>query len=54
MTHSPLTILIIAVLVYLIWAVVHHKKNKSLTLPIFLEYLLIAMLTLVLLLGVSL
>ena len=45
-------ILIIGVLIYLVWALVHHKRNKSLTLSIFLEYLLTAVLAAILLLGV--
>lgn len=40
------------ILIYLIWAIVHHKRGKSLTLPIFLEYLLTAALAVILLLGV--
>lgn len=45
-------ILILGVLVYLIWALFHHKRDKSLTLPILLEYLLTAVLSLVLITGV--
>lgn len=45
-------ILGIAILIYLIWALIHHKRDKSLTLPIFLEYLLTATLSLILILGV--
>lgn len=45
-------ILAIGILVYLIWAIFHHKKDKSLTLTIVLEYLLTAVLALILLLGV--
>lgn len=44
-------ILIIGTLIYLLWALVHHKKDKSLTLPIFLEYLLTAVLVLILISG---
>lgn len=40
------------ILIYLIWALIYHKRNKSLTLPIFLEYLLTALLSVILLLGV--
>ncbi len=47
-----LKILGIGILIYLLWALLHHKRDKSLTLPIFLEYLLTAVLVLVLLLGV--
>ncbi len=48
-----LKILIIGVIIYLIWSLIHHKKDKSLTLEIFLEYLLTAILSIVLLMGVS-
>lgn len=47
-----LKILIIGVLVYLIWALFHHKRDKSLTFPVLLEYLLTAILVLVLISGV--
>lgn len=47
-----LRILILGVLLYMIWALIHHKKDKSLTLPIFIEYVLTATLSLVLLMGV--
>lgn len=47
-----LKILSIGILIYLIWALIHHKRDKSLTLPILLEYLLTAMLSLVLIFGV--
>ena len=47
-----LKILSIGILIYLLWALFHHKRNKSLTLPIFLEYLLTAILVLILILGV--
>lgn len=46
------SILIIGILIYLIWALIHHKRDKSLTLAIFLEYLLTAALSLILLFGV--
>ena len=45
-------ILVAGIIIYLIWAVIFHKRDKSLTLPIFLEYLLTASLVLILLLGV--
>lgn len=45
-------ILVIGVIIYLIWAILYHKKDKSLTLPIILEYLLTAVLALVLIMGV--
>lgn len=41
------------ILIYLIWAIFHHKRDKSLTLPILLEYLLTAVLVVILLLGVT-
>ena len=47
-----LKILSIGALIYLVWALVHHKRDKSLTLAIFLEYLLTAVLAAILLLGV--
>lgn len=50
--NQQLYILTIAVLVYLIWAIIHHRGDKSLTLPIFIEYLLTALLSLILLMGV--
>lgn len=45
-------VLIVGLLGYLIWALIHHRRDKSLTWPIFTEYLLIAALVLILLLGV--
>lgn len=48
----PLKILIVGVLIYMIWSLIHHKKDKSLTFPIFIEYLLTAVLVLVLISGV--
>lgn len=45
-------ILLVGVLLYLVWALLHHKKDKSLTFPILLEYLLVALLALVLVSGV--
>ena len=47
-----LKILAIGVLFYLVWALVHHKRDKSLTFVIFIEYLLTALLSIVLLTGV--
>lgn len=38
--------------IYLTWALIYHKIDKSLTLPIFIEYLLTATLVLILLMGV--
>ncbi len=47
-----LKILGLGVIIYLIWALIHHKKTKSLTYDIFLEYFLTATLVLILLMGV--
>ncbi len=47
-----LKILSIGILAYLLWAAVYHKRDKSLTLAIFLEYLLTALLVIILLMGV--
>lgn len=46
-----LQILIIGVLLYLAWALYHHKKDKSLTFEVLIEYLLTALLVVVLLMG---
>lgn len=46
-------ILFTAILLYLAWALIFHKRDKSLTSVILIEYLLIALLVVVLLLGVS-
>ena len=48
-----LNILAIGVLVYLICALLHHKRDKSLTLPVLLEYLLTAVLVFILIMGVK-
>lgn len=48
---TGLNILITGVIIYLIWALLYHKRNKSLTLPVLLEYLLTAALVLILLFG---
>ena len=53
MIFLPLKLLIIGVLLYLAWAIWHHKKDKSLTMPVFLEYLLTAVLVLIVLSGAS-
>lgn len=45
-------ILGIGILIYLVWALIYHKRDKSLTLPILLEYLLTAVLVLILFAGV--
>lgn len=47
-----LKILAIGILIYLTWALIHHKRDKSLTLAVYLEYLLTATLILILLAGV--
>ena len=47
-----LKILAIGVIIYLVWALTFHKSDKSLTLVIYLEYLLTAALVLILLMGV--
>lgn len=47
-----LNILTIGILIYLIWALVHHRRDKSLTLSILVEYLLTALLSIILLMGV--
>lgn len=48
-----LKVLIICILLYLIWAIISHKKDKSLTMPILLEYLLIAVLVLIIFMGTA-
>lgn len=50
---KPIHILAAGIIIYLVWAIIHHKKDKSLTLAIYLEYLLTAVLVLILLIGVS-
>lgn len=45
-------ILIVGILFYLIWALLHHKRNKSLTLGILVEYLLTAVLVFILISGI--
>lgn len=47
-----LKILAVGVLIYMAWAIIHHKRDKSLTLATFVEYLLTAALALILLFGV--
>lgn len=49
---TPLNILTFGITAYLIWAFVYHKRDKSLTWPIFMEYFLTAILVLILLLGI--
>lgn len=51
-SSKALNILVIGILIYLFWALLHHKRSKSLTLEVLVEYLLTAVLVLVLLLGV--
>ena len=50
--YLPLYILVTACSAYLIWALIFHRLDKSLTLPIYLEYVLTAVLVSVLLVGV--
>lgn len=45
-------VIIFAILGYLIWALVHHRHDKSLTWPVLIEYLLTILLVLILLTGV--
>lgn len=47
-----LKIVTIGILIYLIWALFYHKHDKSLTLPVLLEYVLTAVLVWILVLGV--
>lgn len=47
-----LKILVAGIIIYLSWALVYHKRTKSLTLVVMLEYLLTAILVAILLLGV--
>ena len=51
-TNLLLYIMLGASSIYLAWAAIFHKIDKSLTLPIFIEYLLTAVLVLILLLGI--
>lgn len=51
-TNLSLYIMLGVSSIYLAWALIYHKIDKSLTLPIFLEYLLTAVLVLILFLGV--
>lgn len=45
-------VLILFILIYLLFAILHHFRDKTLTLEIFLEYILIAALAAVVLQGV--
>lgn len=47
-----LKILGIGIFIYLIWALIHHKRDKSLTLEVLLEYLLTATLAIILMAGI--
>ncbi len=49
---TPLNILAVGIIIYLIWAAIYHKRKKSLTFALFMEYLLTALLTVILLTGV--
>lgn len=51
MIKTQVYVLLIGILIYLLLAILHHRHDKSLTLPIFMEYLLTAVLSIVLLLG---
>lgn len=48
----PVIILASACSVYLIWALIFHHLDKSLTWPVFIEYVLTATLVLILLFGI--
>lgn len=50
--NSQFAILILSVLIYLIWAFIYHKLDKSLTYANYLEYVLTATLVIILLLGI--
>ncbi len=45
-------ILISGILIYLIWGLIYHKRGKSLTFPVYMEYLLISLLAVIMLMGV--
>ena len=47
-----MNILISAIFFYLIWALIYHRRDKSLTFTILMEYVLTAALALILLIGV--
>ncbi len=49
---TGIKILAVGILIYLVWALIHHKRDKSLTFAVFMEYLLTALLSIVLLTGV--
>ncbi len=48
---NQLSVLVVLILGYLVWALLHHLHDKSLTLEVILEYILTAALVLVILLG---
>ena len=50
--QSKLTVFISSIFIYLIWAYIYHLKDKSLTLATFLEYVLTAVLAIILLMGI--
>lgn len=52
MEFSVLYIVTFSCLIYLVWAFVYHKVDKSLTFSIYMEYVLTALLPLILLMGV--
>ena len=47
-----MNILVSGSLIYLLWAIFYHQRDKSLTFAVFIEYLLVAILSIVLLMGV--
>lgn len=49
--HLKLSIIIIACLIYLIWAYLYHHLDKTLSSGVILEYVLLAMLVIILLTG---
>ncbi|MBI2599393.1 hypothetical protein HYW43_00550 [Candidatus Daviesbacteria bacterium] len=51
---NPAYIVIFASLIYLLWAFAYHKIDKSLTFSIYMEYVLTALLSIILLMGVLL
>ncbi len=49
-----LPLIIMTTGIYLIWALLYHRKDKSLTFSLYLEYLLTAALVIIIILGLSL
>lgn len=45
-------VLIAGILAYLLWALFHHRRDKSLTFSVLVEYLLTAVLAMILIFGV--